>query len=263
MRAHAERYNVAFFVSVGDNFYPAGVASTSDAQWHSTFERVYTAPAFQRRWYIAGGNHDDYANLSAQVAYTTTSARWFFPHFYYADTLFSRGNASQSLHALVDLVVLDTQMLKSSAGDAAQLRWLADTLDASEAEFLVIVGHTGVFSSGTHGNSAPLQERVRPLLERHRASVYLAGHDHILQHAVARGEVHHVGAGTGCKQEAAGDVRQPETTFVASQHGFVLHRVRNGTMEMQFIDDSGTVLHTARALRRTLIRGSTVDELVD
>ena len=33
--------NASFIVSVGDNFYPAGVSSVTDPQWKATFEDRY------------------------------------------------------------------------------------------------------------------------------------------------------------------------------------------------------------------------------
>jgi hypothetical protein len=42
-----------FVVSVGDNFYPNGVASTTDHHWLSSFEHIYTDPSLYRDWYIA------------------------------------------------------------------------------------------------------------------------------------------------------------------------------------------------------------------
>ena len=41
----AERDNIRFVISTGDNFYGEGVASTSDPLWKDVFEDVYTAIA--------------------------------------------------------------------------------------------------------------------------------------------------------------------------------------------------------------------------
>ena len=66
-------------ISVGDNFYEDGVASTADPQWRSSFEEVYTAPSLQIPWYAALGNHDYRGSPQAQVAYTRNSTRWRMP----------------------------------------------------------------------------------------------------------------------------------------------------------------------------------------
>jgi hypothetical protein len=117
-----------FIISVGDNFYPKGVKSVDDPQWKTTFEDVYSAPSLKCRWYIVGGNHDEYSNISAQIAYTIKSPRWFFPNYYYRETIFETPDpAKQPLlqvshiqhpspkhnksTPLLDMIFLDSAML--------------------------------------------------------------------------------------------------------------------------------------------------------
>jgi hypothetical protein len=109
----AEQHNVRFIISTGDNFYPRGVDSVEDPQWRTTFENVYQASALQCRWYICGGNHDDYSNLTAQLRYTRQSARWWYPNFYYTESIFEVPAdqpvtlAKSTSRPLIDLIVLD------------------------------------------------------------------------------------------------------------------------------------------------------------
>src|ERR1700692_2120748 len=70
-------------VSVGDNFYEDGVASTADPQWHSSFEEIYAAPSLQIPWYVALGNHDYRGVPQAQIDYAKSSMRWRMPSRYY------------------------------------------------------------------------------------------------------------------------------------------------------------------------------------
>jgi hypothetical protein len=46
---------VDFVVSVGDNFYPAGLNSTEDPQFDLMFKNVYTHPALQVPWHVVLG----------------------------------------------------------------------------------------------------------------------------------------------------------------------------------------------------------------
>lgn len=91
-----------FVVSAGDNFYPAGVASTSDPHWRSSFEDVYTAPALQAPWFAALGNHDYRGSVKAQVAYSRLSRRWRMPDCYF--TVLGEDFGAP----FVDLFVIDT-----------------------------------------------------------------------------------------------------------------------------------------------------------
>jgi tartrate-resistant acid phosphatase type 5 len=49
------RGGIDFVVSVGDNFYPAGLNSTEDPQFDAVFKNVYTHPALQVPWHVALG----------------------------------------------------------------------------------------------------------------------------------------------------------------------------------------------------------------
>ena len=57
-----------FVLSVGDNFYPSGVASTQDQHWKSSFEEIYTHPNLYKDWYVILGNHDYSGSTKAQIS---------------------------------------------------------------------------------------------------------------------------------------------------------------------------------------------------
>jgi hypothetical protein len=66
---------------LGDNFYPTGVTSTTDAQWTTKFEDVYVAPSLAVPFWPVLGNHDyglvyDASRAQAQVDYSASSSRW-------------------------------------------------------------------------------------------------------------------------------------------------------------------------------------------
>lgn len=92
-----------FTLALGDNFYDTGVKDVHDPRFQETFEvstmldlfpyfilplcaqKVFTAEALQSRWYVICGNHDHYGNVSAEVAYTKLSQRWYMPDLYYTE----------------------------------------------------------------------------------------------------------------------------------------------------------------------------------
>ena len=86
MEIAANALRPQFIISVGDNFYEHGVASTDDPQWQKTFEDVYVAPSLQVPWYVALGNHDYLGNCDAQIAYSRLSQRWNMPARYFTQT---------------------------------------------------------------------------------------------------------------------------------------------------------------------------------
>lgn len=210
----AGKVDAAYTLSLGDNFYLKGVVSVDDSRFRTTFEDVFASPNLrgENHFRVLGGNHDHLGNCSAQVAYSERSERWHFPSLYY-DFVEKLGSGVRVHHVMIDTVLLAGQSSHPSTGlplpgseypgpastEAAeeQWRWINATLAASTADYLVVAGHFPVWSICEHGPTALLVQRLRPLLEAARASVYLAGHDHCAEHLdEGRGvQYHGVGAG--------------------------------------------------------------------
>jgi hypothetical protein len=66
---------------------------------------------------------------------------------------------------------------------AEQLSWFHAVLDKSRTTpFLAVLAHHPVYSDGPRGDHATLIEDWDPLFRKHGVHLYLAGHDHDLQH---------------------------------------------------------------------------------
>eukprot|EP01128_Nolandella_sp_AFSM9_P008510 TRINITY_DN521_c0_g1_i3.p1 TRINITY_DN521_c0_g1~~TRINITY_DN521_c0_g1_i3.p1 ORF type:complete len:398 (+),score=46.59 TRINITY_DN521_c0_g1_i3:39-1196(+) len=186
--ARSETENVSFVLTLGDNFYDNGVRSVEDPLWQQTFERVYNDSVFQVPWYICVGNHDvdGLANAQAQIDYSQQSTRWNLPSLYHSTTV-----TLPDGETTLGIIILDTINLVERQ-DLEQVRWLQHTLASSSAEFLIVVGHTPIYSVGEHGSSAFLIANVLPLLQQYQVSVYLCGHNHGIQHLTLGGSEHAV-----------------------------------------------------------------------
>ena len=179
----ASSVTAQFTVALGDNFYDYGVKDVHDPRFNETFEvctserqrtaltrfsfkyfhpllpcpaplqlqDVFTAPSLQHRWYALAGNHDHYGNASAQVAYTKLSKRWFFPAFYYTETVSLSGGGTLQF-VFIDTVLLCGQTHPtlrhlpptgpaSTAAAEDQWAWIEQTLSASTADWLIVAGH--------------------------------------------------------------------------------------------------------------------------
>jgi 3',5'-cyclic AMP phosphodiesterase CpdA len=92
---------------------------------------------------------------------------------------------------------LDSQL---SSYAAVQRSWLEAALEASTADWKVVVGHYPVFSVSGHGPTPRLLKELAPLLDEHKVALYFNGHDHSAQHiSVARypsTEFFNIGAGS-------------------------------------------------------------------
>ncbi len=246
-----------FVVSVGDNFYDAGVQTVHDAQWRTSFEDVYFAPSLQAPWYVALGNHDYRGVPQAQVDYTATSNRWRMPARYFRQSFAAPDGQT------LDLFVIDTSpMVKrydsrkehdalrlnvESQDVPAQLRWLDSALAASRAQWKIVAGHHPVFSGGSgHGSTPELIADVKPILERHGVQAYLSGHDHDLQHIVV-GPVSYVCTGAGSETRPVSRIEG--TRFASDRSGFTAYRIAGDRMTVAFTDYTGRTLHEAAVAR--------------
>lgn len=247
---HASR----FVISAGDNFYPAGVASTTDAHWRRSFEDVYTAPGLQIPWFAALGNHDYRGDVQAQIDYSRLSRRWRMPNRYFKVACGDFGLP------LVDIFIIDTSPMVDAANydewlqqlargrhapheSVRQLAWLDQALAASNAPWKIVVGHHPVYSGG-HGDSPVLVERLAPMLKARGVQVYINGHDHSLQH-IRRGGIDYVCTGSGA--EANDRVRAVEGTHHASSTpGFAAFQIDPETLTFEFRDQDGARVYQAR-----------------
>jgi len=212
MGRFAEQYDVGLILALGDNFYESGVASVSDPLFKTLFESVYTSRSLFKPWVVIAGNHDHYQKVSAQIDYSSHSTRWQFPALYYTQTYQIPGGRTMQVVATDSVTLID--------GDSKQLRWIKEQLAASQADYLIVIGHYPVYSGGEHGNSRVLMKLLKPLLEQYQVSFYTSGHDHSLQHLVKNG-VNYFVSGAGAKR---GIMRRiPQLKFGFVRNGFMMH----------------------------------------
>lgn len=235
-----------FIISLGDNFYPGGVASTEDPEWRTAFESVYSDPALMCPWYAILGNHDLLGNAEAEITYTRRDPRWHMPGRYYK---IARNLPDGSL---AEFFLLDTNVFAERTyfdHDAAnaQLFWLHGALSASAARWKIVAGHHPVFSGGYHGSSKMLVRFLKPVLDRNGVAAYLSGHDHDMQHIRVDG-IHYLICGAGSEHRPTGQI--PGTLFAKSALGFLSASVNSAEIDGAFIGVDGVPLHQFRIAQR-------------
>ena len=202
-----------FVVSSGDNFYGGGLGSVNDAAFTETFTDVYSSRALQVPWHAVLGNVD-YGDCGTRAngaekacppgKAARSAAHQLDPALQARDWRWNPRRAGRLRPAAaLELFFLDTTPLLAAEyahrafaalpdglleqDPDAILRRLDADLAASSAPVKIVVGHHPVFSNGFRGGAAVLQERLLPILEAHRVSAYVNGHDHDLQLVEARG----------------------------------------------------------------------------
>ncbi len=247
MGIDAHRDNSQFIISTGDNFYNDGVLSLSDDHWERSFEKVYTSPSLDIPWYISLGNHDHKGDTQAQVDYTSKSDRWTLPSPYYTRHLLI-DDSTTALIVFIDPTpiredVIDAAKIQGATGGAAlQLKWLDETLAASDATWRIVVGHHPLFSVGeAHRNSDSMISNLQQVLEEHKVHVYFSGHAHSLQHLKPEGSVHYFVSGSGSHVRRVRP--DPKTIAAKSVPGFLAVSLTSTQLTVQFVDFKGDMHH--------------------
>ena len=143
--------------------------------------------------------------------------------------------------------------------------WLEDQLTRARAEgpddFVLVVLHWGMHSSGPHGENGSLRAAgIADLFRRHRVDLVVAGHDHIYERGEDRGLRYMVTGGSGAPLYKHATTR-PYTQVFARQHHYVRVDVERDTLSFVTLRPDGSVLDrfsirhpSARARVRTAAR---------
>lgn len=214
-----------FAVTLGDNFYSAGMTGPADPRWQRDFERLYEP--MHIRFYPSLGNHDWVLadSPAAEILYSAKSRLWQMPADRYT---FIAGP--------VQFFALDTNLMTR-----AQLEWLDRELGLSKARWKIVYGHHPIYSYGAHGDDPSLRDSLLPLL-RGRAQIYLCGHDHDLQHIAPEGGVHFVlagGGGAAPRVISAGS----RSLYAASKNGFAVIEGSRSTLTVMLVDENLETVH--------------------
>ena len=218
MKRYHDANKFDFGITLGDNFYSKGMLSTRDPHWKAWWDDMYNALGIS--FYASLGNHDwGYADSpAAEVLYTHYSPSWKMPATYYT---FTSGP--------VQFFALDTNEISR-----AQLAWLDQAIAGSTARWKVVYGHHPIYSAGAHEDSPRLIKQLLPLL-RSRVDVFIAGHDHDIQHLKDEDGVHFFiagGAGAGIRPVKS----HPRAIFAQSIYGFSVLEANHDVFRVRFID---------------------------
>jgi len=288
--AAATRGPPLWVVSTGDNFYDDGIASVDDpavaASWADVYVRPHP-PLAAAAWHVVVGNHDYEGNISAPFDVGRVYPAWHARReLYYTRTVTlprapaaaGGGNASapppprEILFVFLDTTPLVTKadLLRlhyrlsadalaavAAAVDGGLRDWLAATLAASAADWVVVVGHHPVESAGASSVAeAATRGRLRGMVAGPMAAaaaagaagggaadgvVYVSGHEHDVQHTVVDG-VHYVVSGGGSLVESSAQ-RQPGTRFSVATHAFWGVVVTEEVLSLQVVDYAGRFLY--------------------
>jgi len=252
------RFDAALLL--GDNFYGRLRGGVDDARWRVEFEDMYDAKSLPMPFYAALGNHDySGRNVETELVYAKRhpESRWKLPARWYRIEL-------PPDKPLVSVLVLDSNETELGEAWEEELEWLERELTRPRpGKWLIATAHHPLFSNGEHGDTKRLLAEWGPLFQKHRLDLYLAGHDHGLQHLELAGwpTTFVVAGGGGANVgEIERDDRGP---FARAVHGFFHLRLTPESAGRRLVSADGKLLHEfTRSLRGEVkvVRTSEVGE---
>jgi hypothetical protein len=216
-----------FVITLGDNNYPNGAASTIDQNigqhYHDyihPYVGSYGSGALVNRFFPCLGNHD----------WVATGALPYLNYFVLPDNeryyRFRRGK--------IDFFALDSDPAEPDGigAGSAQAAWLEAGLAASSAPFRIVYMHHAPYcSSAVHGSHGDLQWPFRSW----GASLVLAGHDHLYERASVSGLPYVVcGLGGNARYAFATPIGGSQVRFNAGD-GAVLMVADETSLRLQLI----------------------------
>jgi hypothetical protein len=224
----------------GDNFY-VKLTGTKDPLWRTMFEEMYDPAICDFPFYVSFGNHDyqDGKNIiERDYARENPQSRWKLPARYYRVEI-------PKDNPLVTVLMLDSnRQIMSEADWNAETYWLRNELSKTrKSKWLIACAHHPLFSNGDHGDNGVMQKSWGPLFNKAHLDMFVAGHDHDIQHLQVEGFYPSfilVGGGGQHLRPMRVDKRGP---FSKSSFGFASMRFTPDEMIVKLISGDGEMLH--------------------
>jgi 3',5'-cyclic AMP phosphodiesterase CpdA len=242
---------------LGDNWYGPLPDGVKDKRWQVQFEEMYPKSVFDCPAYAIPGNHDyqrmPESKVAAELEYAKLpGTRWTMPSLWYSFTFPAK-------KPLVTVIALDSNMPSESGKwdrgtdftlrpeqQAEQLVWLKAELEKPRTTpFVIVMGHHPIFSNGPHGDHKVLIRDWDPLLREHKVHLYLAGHDHDMQHLEFEGHpTSFVLSGGGGADLYTLKIEQAQRGPMAEKvYGFSELVVAPEMLTVRHLDEQGRVIH--------------------
>jgi tartrate-resistant acid phosphatase type 5 len=228
-------WNPDFIITVGDNNYPSGSASTIDRAIGQYFhEYIYPyngefgAGAAENRFFSTLGNHD----------WLTNSAQPYLDYF----SLPNNERYYDFVWGPVHFFMLDSDSNEPDgvASSSIQAQWLKAQMSTSTSPWNLVAFHHAPYSSGLHGSTT----WMRWPFQEWGASAVLSGHDHTYERLEENGIPYFVnGVGGGAIYNFTQVVAGSQVRY-NSDYGAMLVTADPHIITFQFITRKGEQIDT-------------------
>lgn len=251
MGTMAEEVGPEFVLATGDVHHFEGVRSVSDPLWMTNYELIYSHPELMIDWFPLLGNHEYRGNTQAVLDYSNISRRWTMPARYYTRSFNDDGISLRVVWVDTAPMIDKYRNESDKYPDAvkqdmkAQLAWIDSVLTASKEDWVIVAGHHPIYAETPKDESErqDLQNRLDPILRKHKVDMYIDGHIHNFQHVRTKGsDTDYI---TNSSGSLSRKVKPTEgTVFCSPEPGFSIVSANKKALELRMIDKKGKVLHT-------------------
>jgi len=236
MQVYGRNHRFDFGITLGDNFYDAGMTDPDDPRWATWWENLYRPLGII--FYPSFGNHDWYGadSPAAEILYSQHSSTWHMPSPYYS---FTAGPAQ--------FFAID-----SDDFSAAQLNWLSEELSKSKADWKIVYGHHPVYVAAVSSrwdHDPRMTSSLMPILKG-RADVYMAGHVHDLEHLEPVDGVNLFIAGGGGAPTYQVNASARRVLFAKQSFGFAVLEIEQSRLTLRFVDANAIELYHATIAKK-------------
>lgn len=251
MGVMGEEVGPEFVLATGDVHHFEGVRSVNDPLWMTNFELIYSHPELMIDWFPVLGNHEYRGNTQAVLDYTHVSRRWTMPARYYTRAFEDKGTTLRVVWIDTAPMIDKYRNEKETYPDACkqdyekQLAWIDSVLTAAQEDWVIVAGHHPIYAETPKDGSerTDMQNRLDPILRKHKVDMYICGHIHNFQHVrVSDSDIDYI---TNSSASLSRKVTPIEgTVFCSPEPGFSIVSANKKTLELRMIDKKGNVLHT-------------------
>lgn len=257
MGVMGEEIGPEFVLATGDVHHFEGVRSVDDPLWMTNYELIYSHPELMIDWFPVLGNHEYRGNTQAVLDYTGVSRRWSMPARYYTKSFEDDGITLRVVWIDTAPMIDKYRNESETYPDACkqdyekQLAWIDSVLTVAKEDWVIVAGHHPIYAETPKDESerTDMQNRLDPVLRKHKVDMYIGGHIHNFQHIRVNGsDIDYI---TNSSASLSRKVQSIEgTVFCNPEPGFSIVSADKKTLVLRMIDKKGNVLHTVRRTKK-------------
>ncbi len=227
MELYRRTVGFEFVIMLGDNIYGGNRPKDFSEKFEKPFQPLLDAGI---KFYAALGNHDDPNQERLYKPFNMGGERYY---------TFKKGP--------VEFFVLDSNYM-----DPAQLQWLQQKLQKSDAKWKISYFHHPLYNVGkSHGPDVDLRSQLEPIFKQYGVNAVFSGHEHVYERVKPVGDIYYFVQGSSAKLSGH-DLPQSDNVQLGydSDRAFMLIEIAGDDLYFQTISRMGKTIDSGSLPRQ-------------